>query len=103
MFQSSGLCNFGFHCPNSSLTEKILSLALAFSSSRLAPPIQQSNLNSSIVSNKVYVCNQLRLGNFPLGSVRLLCLIVSSTFLTTNVAPTSFTNLSRKSNASGKL
>ena len=51
--QSSGRWFLGSHWPNSSRKEKILSFALSFSSSRLAPPIQSSNPNSSMVSSNV--------------------------------------------------
>ena len=51
----TGLCFSGCHLPSTSLTENILSLDLAFSSSLLAPPIQASNPNSFIVSKSVKV------------------------------------------------
>ena len=48
-----------------------LSLALAFSSSLLAPPIQASNSYLAIVSNKLTVCKAFLLAFLPFCSITL--------------------------------
>src|SRR4030066_1115794 len=65
IFHNSGLWFLGSHCPNSFRCEKKRSFALAFSSSRLPPPIATSIFNSSILSRSVTDCALLRLYFFP--------------------------------------
>ena len=100
---NSGLWRLASHWPKSSRTENMRSFARAFSSSRLAPPMQASNLNSSIVSSKVTVCNTFLEAYFPLSSLALPWSMESWTYRTISSAPVSLANQSLNSIVSGKL
>src|SRR5690606_24935773 len=79
------------------------SLARAFSSSRLAPPIQASKPYCSMVSKSVTVCKGLRLAFFPFCSMTLPWSILSCTEPTISRSPSCSTSQSLNSIVSGKL
>ena len=94
--QSSGRWFLGSHWPNSSRKLMMRSLARAFSSSRRAPPIQQSKPNSSIASSKVTDWCLLR-GSSGDFSTTVPRFIESSTERTIRRSPSSAARWSRKS------
>ena len=102
-FHSSGRWFLGSHWPNSSRKENTRSFALAFSSSRRAPPNSASNLCSSIASSRVTVCSRLRLACLPVSSATRPAAMDSSTEATTSRTLSSAARRSRNSSTSGKL
>jgi hypothetical protein len=99
---SSGRWLLGCHWPKLSRWLKMRSLARAFSSSRRAPPISASNLNSSIASSSVTLWCTLR--DSPSWARRTVPrTMLSSTLRTISLACSSAARESLKSVTSWKL
>ena len=79
------------------------SFALAFSSSRLAPPNTASNRFSSIASSSVVVCSRFRLAQRPVSSATRPASIESCTDATISRVSACCTRRSRNSSTSAKL
>ena len=95
-FHNSGRWFFGSHWPNSSRKLMMRSLARAFSSSRRAPPMQQSKPNSSMASSNVTDWCLLRDSSSDL-STTVPRFIESSTERTIKRSPSSAARWSRNS------